>query len=689
MSEVWWGREAEPGSRARMVPGPGPAGVQPELVTATAQAVRAAVRARVAGFTPDWTNLDRRDAGVAFARLFGTLAEPVLRRVNRLPEKALVEHLRIAGVQPLPATAAAALVEFTVSTAGGRSVLVPQGFQAAADPATGQGDQVVFETERPVVATPLALDAAAVEDAGLITQVNLAGLPTSPLPPFGTRPAPGNAMWIGLAPAPGVLSPAPSLTLGLVAAAVGTPPPAAGGGVAPLPAAPVALLRWEVLDGSRRVPVELLRDETGGLRRSGVVELGVPRDWRAGRPPGAPGLPEHLWLRVVLVAGEYPIPPVLAGVRVNVARALAARTIRDEALERIPDRQRDGLTRMRVSQTPILPGSLVIEVDDDPGGDIFGTADERTGPAPRWQAVDNLAAYGPADRVFTVDHAAGEVTFGDGIHGARVPEGFRNVRAVVYRAGGGLAGRVDADAISSALTSVPFVTAVTNPFPASGGLDAEPAADSVRRGTEELRSGARAVTPADYALLARRAPGAEVARAHGVVGLHPDFPGIPIPGVVGVLVVRPDRGGGGPPVPTEADLRAVTEFLAAEAAPAGVEVVAAAPRFQRVRVEARLVLDPDESQADLVRAASDTLDRYLHPLTGGDAGTGWPFGGTLRHVALVRRLLAVDGVLAVPQLNVVLDGVRAAPCGDQPIATLALVWPDGNELLPVAREAGP
>jgi predicted phage baseplate assembly protein len=688
-SEVWWGLEAEPGDRPPMVPGPGPAGIQPELLTATRESVRAAIRARIRGFTPDWTNLARDDAGVALVRLFGTMAEPVLRRVNRLPEKALVEHLRIAGVQPLPATAAAALLEFTVSAAAGRSVLVPPGYQAGAAPAIGQGEQVVFETEHAVQATPATIGGAAVEEAGLVAEVDLGAAAARPFPAFGADPRPGNALWVGLALDPAVASPSPSLAIGLVAAApAGAPPAAAGGGVAPLPVPPPPLLRWELLDGGRRVPVELLRDETGSLRRTGVVELGLPRSWRPGRPPGGPGLPELLWLRVEFVQGTYPAPPSLAAVRVNLARATAVRTIRDEVLERTEDGPGDGLTRMRVSQVPVLPGSLVVEVDDDPGGDVFGTEGGEAGASSRWEEVDSLAVHGPGAQVFEVDHAAGELTFGDGIHGARVPQGFRNVRAVVYRAGGGAQGRVDAQAVSTPVTSVPFVDAVTNPFPASGGVDAEADAAAIRRGPDELRSRGRAVTPADYAALARRAPGAEVARAHGVAGLHPDFPGAAIPGVVGVLVVGPDRADG-PPYPTEADLQAVTAFLTRTVAPAGVEVVAAAPRFHRVQVEAQVVLDPDEAATEVVRQAGDALRRYLHPLQGGDAATGWPFGGTLRHVALVRLLLGVDGVLAVPQLNVVLDGVRQPPCTDRPIAAHALLWPDGHELLPVEQRGAP
>ncbi|MFE2449223.1 putative baseplate assembly protein, partial [Streptomyces sp. NPDC059426] len=89
--EVWWEKDARERERedGRIVPGPGPTGVQPELLDATREAVRADVRARIAGYTPDWTDPDRQDAGVALVRLFGYLAEPVLVRVTRLPEKFL------------------------------------------------------------------------------------------------------------------------------------------------------------------------------------------------------------------------------------------------------------------------------------------------------------------------------------------------------------------------------------------------------------------------------------------------------------------------------------------------------------------------------------------------------------------------------------------------------------------------
>src|SRR5947207_3585959 len=97
----------------------------------------------------------------------------------------------------------------------------------------------------------------------------------------------------------------------------------------------------------------------------------------------------------------------------------------------------------------------------------------------------------------------------------------------------------------------------------------------MRRGPQEIRARSRAVTTADYALLARQAQGALVERAYAVAGLHPAFPGRAIPGVVAVFVVPPDRGEG-PPTPDEDTLRRVAAHLSENAAPAGVEVVAAA-----------------------------------------------------------------------------------------------------------------
>jgi hypothetical protein len=79
------------------------------------------------------------------------------------------------------------------------------------------------------------------------------------------------------------------------------------------------------------------------------------------------------------------------------------------------------------------------------------------------------------------------------------------------------------------------------------------------------------------------------------------------------------------------------------------------------------------------------INSYLDPITGGDDGTGWPFGGTLSYVSLVRQLLSlVNGVTAVSTLVYVVDGVRGANCTDFPISANSLVWPAIHEVIVTA-----
>jgi predicted phage baseplate assembly protein len=63
--------------------------------------------------TPDWTDLTPSDPGVVLIELFAHLTDVMLYRLNRLPEKAYVEFLRLIGVDLLPPGSARATLEFT------------------------------------------------------------------------------------------------------------------------------------------------------------------------------------------------------------------------------------------------------------------------------------------------------------------------------------------------------------------------------------------------------------------------------------------------------------------------------------------------------------------------------------------------------------------------------------------------
>ncbi|MEU9154399.1 putative baseplate assembly protein [Streptomyces sp. NPDC048417] len=126
-----------------------------------------------------------------------------------------------------------------------------------------------------------------------------------------------------------------------------------------------------------------------------------------------------------------------------------------------------------------------------------------------WHEVDSLAGRGPNERVYitgTASDGRTTVTFGDGVHGARLPSGHENVHAR-YRFGTGRAADVAADRITQPLTRPLGVTAVTNPRPATGGADAD--GPGLTRRTVPLAVSAldRLVSEADYEDFARSRAG--------------------------------------------------------------------------------------------------------------------------------------------------------------------------------------
>jgi predicted phage baseplate assembly protein len=679
MTAPWWGKDATPAQRQRMVPPGAAPSSWPQLVAATRDAVFGEVSGRIASYTAEWSSRRPGDAGVALARLFSEETEPVLQRLNELPENSFIQFLRTGGIQPRPPTPAEALLQFTVSDSATQSVYVPAGFQVGAPPAGG-GNMVIFETNADLHALPGTIQEMFALEHGLYrfidpTQDNM------PFEPFGKKPQPGLAFLIGISAGPSVIA-GPQISFGIrVQGPAGLPPPVSTGGAAPLPAPLAPLLQWQVFDGATYREAGVIGDETVGLTQSGVVSLRLPDTWRPGIPQGAPDTTPLLWLRLEIVYGSYPQPPVLLSVKLNVVRATAAQSLYNEVLTPVSTTTGGG-TVMALSQTPVLPGSLVLEVDDTADISFTGAAQRSANvSAMIWREVDDLAEFGPEDKVYVLDPATGQVTFGDGIHGMALPAGFRNVVALKYQVGGGSSGAVDAGKVSNPVNSVPFITGVQNPWPATGGMDAETQDQVLQRGPKELRAHGRAVAVTDYEILALRALGAQVARANTVAGFHPSFPGVAIPGVVCVFVIPPERRTG-PPTPDAETLRAASTFLSGGLAPAGIEVVAAAPSYHTVRVEVSVVVDPSSNRTDVVRDVLALLDTYLDPIKGGEDGQGWPFGGALSNAAFVRRLLTgVTGVTAVASLIFVVDGVRGKRCADFAISPNSLVWPAGHVVL--------
>ncbi|HEX6046842.1 MAG TPA: putative baseplate assembly protein [Pyrinomonadaceae bacterium] len=122
-----------------------------------------------------------------------------------------------------------------------------------------------------------------------------------------------------------------------------------------------------------------------------------------------------------------------------------------------------------------------------------------------WKESENLFALGGDERKYITkqdDEGKTTVIFGDGEHGSRLPTGVENIKAV-YRQGIGKGGNVKADQIKLPLTKPLGVKAVTNPIPASGGVDKE-SRDQARRNVPiAVLALDRLVSVQDYADFAR------------------------------------------------------------------------------------------------------------------------------------------------------------------------------------------
>ncbi len=293
--------------------------------------------------------------------------------------------------------------------------------------------------------------------------------------------------------------------------------------------------------------------------------------------------------------------------------------------------------------TPVIDGTgpLTLEVSTADGWE-------------EWTQVDSFAGRGAVEKVFVVDGpsvvlgpAVREID-GTVVHHGAVPAQGARLRIPLYRTGGGGTGNVARRALSVLRSSIPYVSAIENREPAGGGVDAETVAEAKIRGPLQLRSRDRAVTAEDYEHLARVAA-PEAARVRCVPAPVGGDGGNGDSGSVRVLVVPsvPDGDNGrldlASLVPSDTTLERIAGYLD-ERRMIGARVQVEPPRYQGITVVARLRARSDASAARVEQSALAALYGLFHPLRGGTAGTGWPFGRAVHVGEVYAALQRVPGV---------------------------------------------
>lgn len=624
--------------------------------------ILAEARTRIPRYTPEWTDLNDSDPGMTLVQLFAWLSDMLLYRLGRVPELNYIKFLELIGIELMPAQPATAEITFPVtSTFTDPYVIVPMRTQVSAQDPDAPGP-IVFETDRALTAIAAKLASVQTFDGYAYDDVSQSNTDaTDGLLPFGRVASKDCAVLIGFDYA----QPFPQVELNL---AVTVTDDGAAQGVSCDVLRTVAYasadIVWEYWNGTAWRPLSLLKDETVAFTRSGHIYLQTP----------APGLMQtsvigevtdpRYWIRGRITRSAYERVPSVLAIRTNTVSATQAETVHDEVLG-----GSDGAPNQvfKLANIPVLDGTLQLEVDQGDGFDV-------------WTEVEDFFASEQRDQHYTLDRTTGEIRFGDGTHGA-IPVGNNslptsNIVARTYRFGGGARGNVPAGALDTLVTSIQGIddNGVKNLVAAVGGQDEESLADAKLRAPRAIRSRNRAVTTDDFEQLAMQA--ADIKRAKALPLSHPDFPGVQVPGVVTVIVV-PDSPAPNP-TPSEGTLRSVCAYLN-QARLLTTELYVVPPTYQQVSVSAQVTVEDTADLADVKQAIETALLTYFHPLTGGEDGTGWPFGGSI-YYSRVYGKMSVPGVQSIDELIISLDGKAAPACVNIPVCPGVLLYSTDHQI---------
>jgi predicted phage baseplate assembly protein len=659
--------------------------------------ILADVKRRIPVHTPEWTNFDgESDPGITLVELFAYIADIVLYRANRVPELNRRKFLQLMGLRLHPATAAQGLIVVRnergpvearpfdrglVVSAGrvdfltrdGVTVLPVEGRVFSKRP-LGTADPRLGELQARHEAVQIAMEAAGdviadgTDEADFVFYDSVAlGAPAAGAPepvvdlvadtldrslyvallgprevdPAEVRTAIANeVLSIGIAPV--LADTVPALRpLGARSARDATP-----------------RLVYEIIDrpdaaaGARWSRLTVVQDPDV-LSEVGIVQLQLPEAARLSTGTvsdpllqGVDDLPPRIdddqlrsrlvtWIRLRLAPGAAAASASarVAWAGVNATRVVQAVPVTAELVgvgSGEPDQS------FALAHRPVLPASLRLVVEGDLGIEL-------------WRQTEDLAGLPYDDRAFTLDPAAGTVTFG-GPEGAR-PGAGRRIFAT-YEYGGGLEGNVAIGAIKTSTDPAVAGFVVENPIATWGGDLAETVVEAERTLPAVLRHRERLVTDQDFRDVTLRTPGVDVGRVDVLSLFTPDAPKAESAGVVTVMVV-PSFDSARPrwPTPDRLFLRTVCDHLDVRRL-VTTELYVRGPVYLDTYVTIGI-----STQAgwfpDIVRqAVRDRMYEYLSSLPpGGAAGGGWELGRTILRKDLEAIATRVPGVAFVRSIR--------------------------------------
>jgi hypothetical protein len=240
---------------------------------------------------------------------------------------------------------------------------------------------------------------------------------------------------------------------------------------------------WKYLDktGWKKLNAQI---ELDLLNKSGIAGIIFPDDMKKSYEFGK----ELFWIKIEPEDKKLTIYPELEGIYPNTVMASNFVTVENEILgsgNGMPDQT------FHFSRKSVLSGQIV-EVNE--GNEWI-----------QWNETSSFAGSNKLSRDYIIDRNEGRIFFGNGINGMIPPKGKNNIKAVLYRSGGGIKGNKGIETIDTLRKANSLIERVTNHVPSSGGIDQENNENAVLRGPFTIRNGGCAVTADDFEWLAREA----------------------------------------------------------------------------------------------------------------------------------------------------------------------------------------
>lgn len=641
---------------------------------------------RIPAHTPEWTNPQLGDPGRTIIELFAWLTDTLLYRVNLVPERQRLAFLRLLGLQMRPAVPATAMITLQFKDDQNTAVQVLQPLATVKGP-------VNFETRDEITVLPVSgkcyykrplsgdeMDKIQELLPGL---AHIYGIRQDQRPrPYATTPlfpagVPDNAgwdmtsstdgsIWIALlAPKDKVLKVRESI--GEQRISIGIAPsievPGLFEDIGPRGKIPHV---WEITTGSDSAATPALltldfEDSTGGLRKSGVVRLKLPRKELIGAPLNdvrknqsagvGPSQPPRIddpeeaamivtWLRMRPALTMQKLALTWAGV--NAAEIEQLQTISNRII---------GQSNGAADQEMQLPAQSVERTTF-----MLSVEEPSQGFVP-WQQVDDLAETGRDARVYQLDGEAGVVRFGDGLRG-KIPENQQRVMVVMMRAGGGKAGNLPPGSLTditgkdASNNNVTGLFNVLQTMQARGGDDSETLLGAEKRIPGLFRHRDRAITEDDYKQLALQTPGVDIGRVEPMPRFKPQQRKFNVPGVVSVMVL-PQKSSIGPPNPRpdRPTLETAHAWLS-QRTPLATELYVIGCEYVPLSVTIAISIMDGFGHETVLAGVRDAMRLFLWPLQGGGTdGLGWRLGRSVRDRELDVMASRVPGVDAVNGLN--------------------------------------